>query len=112
MQAPAPGTPWPESAMTAPPPDPAGWITQQFPGWQAWASQTGRWWAKHDGALTAGQADAGCLHLLHTYSPEELAARLREQETLRRQHAARATTSTWPDATAAPTRRPGRSWQH
>lgn len=111
MIAAAPGTPWPESAMTASPPDPAGLITQQFPGWRAWASQTGRWWAKHDGALTAGQADAGCLHLLHGYSPEELAARVREQETLR-QHAAGATASTWAGSTAAPSRRPGRNWQH
>jgi hypothetical protein len=110
MHAPAPGTPWPASAMTASPPDPAGLISQQFPGWRAWVSQTGRWWAKHDGALTAGQADAGCLHLLHTYSPEELAARVREQEILR-QHADEATASSWPDPTAAPARRPGRNWQ-
>jgi hypothetical protein len=106
MHAPAPGTPRPESAMTAPPPDPAGLITQQFPGWQAWASRTGRWWARHDGALTAGQADAGCLHLLHGYSPEELATRVREQETLR-QHADEVTASPWPGAT----RRPGRNWR-
>jgi hypothetical protein len=105
MHAPAPGTPRPASAI--PPPDPAGWITQQFPGWRAWVSQTGRWWAKHDMALTAGQADAGCLHLLHTYSPEELAARVREQEILRRQHAA---ASTGPDDNT-PARRPGRNWQ-
>lgn len=112
MHAPAPGTPRPDSAAKATPPDPAGWITQQFPGWQAWASQTGRWWAKHDGALTASQAGAGCLELLHGYSPEDLAARVREQESLRLQHTTPASTGTPPGITSAPARRPGRSWQH
>lgn len=106
MYAPAPGTPRPASSMTGSPPDPASLISQQFPGWRAWVSQTGRWWAKHDGDLTAGQADAGCLHLLHTYSSEDLADRVREQETLR-QHADEAA-STWPDTA----RRPGRNWHH
>jgi hypothetical protein len=110
MHAAAPGNGWPESATTASPPDPAGLITQQFPGWRAWASQTGRWWAKHDGVLTAGQADAGCQFLLHGYSPEELAGRVREQETLR-QHADEAATSRWLDVPTAPGRRPGRNWQ-
>ncbi|MEP7022807.1 MAG: hypothetical protein ABJB47_03140 [Actinomycetota bacterium] len=73
--------------------DPAVWVSEQFPGWRAWASQTGRWWAMHDADLTASQAAAGCLPLLHTYSPETLATRLREQETLRRQHPAPAATA-------------------
>src|ERR1700753_1510922 len=105
MHAPAPGTPWPASARPTSPPDPVGLISQQFPGWRAGGSQTGRGWAKHDAALTAGHADAGCQHLLHSYSPEGLAARVREQEALR-QHADEATAGQWSDIPATASRRP------
>ncbi|MEP7023815.1 MAG: hypothetical protein ABJB47_08390 [Actinomycetota bacterium] len=50
----------------------------EFPGWRAWISQTGTWWAIRDSILTAGQVSAGCLPLLHAdtgeLSPAELTA--------------------------------------
>lgn len=74
--------------MTAPCPDPAAWISERFPGWRGWVSQSGRWWAMHAGALTARQVGSGCLPLLHAEDRDGLAARIREQEILRNQHPA------------------------
>jgi hypothetical protein len=60
-------------------------IGARFPGWRAWISQTGRWWAIRDTTLTAAQISAGCLPLLHADNGEHLVARIGEQETLRGQ---------------------------
>lgn len=72
--------------MTGVSPDPAGWIGESYPGWRAWVSQTGRWWAMHDAVLSRGQTDAGCLPLLWAEDSDQLAARIQEQNALRRLH--------------------------
>lgn len=90
--------------MTAPL-DPAGWISSRFPGWRGWVSQTGRWWAMDESALTAGQVSAGCLPLLHAEDAAALAARIQAQETLRHQHPAHRLISL-PDNGI----QPGRGW--
>jgi hypothetical protein len=68
--------------------DSAEWISEQYPGWRAWVSQTGRWWAIYEQVLTAGQVSCGCLPLLQAEDRDGLAGRIREQETLRTQHPA------------------------
>jgi len=74
--------------MTSASGDPAGWIGERLPGWRAWVSQTGRWWAMHDAVLTRGQTDAGCLPLLWADDGDHLAARIQEQDALRQLHPA------------------------
>lgn len=81
--------------------DPAEWISGQYPGWRAWVSQTGRWWAIYDQILTAGQVSSGCLPLLQAEDGDKLADRIREQETLRAQHPTqRLADSRWPPGRA------------
>jgi hypothetical protein len=74
--------------MTGGSPDPAGQIGDSFPGWRAWVSQTGRWWAMHDAVLSRGQTATGCLPLLWAEDGDQLAARIQEQEALRGLHPA------------------------
>jgi hypothetical protein len=90
--------------MSAPSPDPAAWVAEQFPGWRAWASQTGRWWAIPAAAATTGVASAGSRPLFHASSAEALAARITEQEARRTEPPA-----SWPGGPSR--RRPGRSWR-
>jgi hypothetical protein len=88
--------------------DPVARIGEDFPGWRAWVSATGRWWAMYDAVLAPGQVSAGCLPLLHAEDMDKLAARIREQDILRAQHPAQRLLS-WPGDNSLPDHRPGRS---
>lgn len=92
--------------MTTPPRGP-GLVAGDIPGWQPWISSTGRWWAACQHTLTRRQLHAGCQPLVYGSTQEELATRIRDQETLRTQHPAQ------PPGTLAgpglPRRRPGRN---
>lgn len=57
-------------------------IQREFPDWSIWCSDAGRWYATRHVAPTAEQADAGCDHTVDADTPEDLAARLAEQERL------------------------------
>lgn len=61
-------------------PDPNVAIRDQFPGWNAWISSTGRWWAIRKAILTAGQVADGSLPLLHAEDQAGLTRRIQEQE--------------------------------
>ena len=52
-------------------------------GWSTWVSQTGRWWAVHDQALSASEVAAGCRPVLYAEDYEALAERISEQDKLR-----------------------------
>jgi hypothetical protein len=54
-------------------------------GWSTWVSQTGRWWAVHDQALSAGELAAGCRPVLYAEDSAALAERISEQDRLRAQ---------------------------
>lgn len=55
-------------------------IEADFPRWQAWVSDTGRWWAAVRSTLTPGQIAAGCVSFLRALDADELIQRIREQE--------------------------------
>jgi hypothetical protein len=57
-------------------------IEAEFPRWQVWISDTGRWWAALRPALTPGQTAAGCVPYLRAADRDELLLRVREQEDL------------------------------
>ena len=50
--------------------------------WRAWLSDTGQWWAARTRTLTAQESSAGCIPHLRADDPDELIARIREQESL------------------------------
>ncbi|MGH3155407.1 MAG: hypothetical protein ACRDNF_02350 [Streptosporangiaceae bacterium] len=50
--------------------------------WGVWLSDTGRWWASRRGSLSAADLTAGAVPFLRADTPEELAERIEEQETL------------------------------
>lgn len=54
-------------------------------GWSTWVSQTGRWWAVHDQALSASELAAGCRPVLYAEDFAALAERISEQDRLRAQ---------------------------
>jgi hypothetical protein len=54
-----------------------------IPGWKLWVSASGRHWAMREDVLSPGQIADGSLPLLHAEDAAALAARIREQETLR-----------------------------
>lgn len=54
-------------------------------GWSTWVSQTGRWWAVHDQALSASELAAGCRPVLYAEDFAALAERITEQDRLRAQ---------------------------
>ena len=72
--------------MTAPPPAPGKLTEAVLPDWEPWVSTTGRWWAAYRSVLTRQEISAGCTPLVYAGDAEGLAARIREQETLRRQN--------------------------
>ena len=57
----------------------------QGAGWSTWVSQTGRWWAVHDQALSASEVAAGCRPVLYAEDFEALAERISQQDKLRAQ---------------------------
>jgi hypothetical protein len=57
----------------------------QGAGWSTWVSQTGRWWAVHDQALSASELAAGCRPVLYAEDFEALSERISEQDKLRAQ---------------------------
>jgi hypothetical protein len=57
----------------------------QGAGWSTWVSQTGRWWAVHDQALSASELAAGCRPVLYAEDFAVLAERISEQDRLRAQ---------------------------
>ena len=57
----------------------------QGAGWSTWVSQTGRWWAVHDQALSASEVAAGCRPVLYAEDFAALAERISEQNRLRAQ---------------------------
>ena len=54
-------------------------------GWSTWVSQTGRWWAVHDQALSPGELAAGCRLVLYAEDFATLTGRICEQDKLRGQ---------------------------
>lgn len=50
--------------------------------WGVWLSDTGWWWTARTRTLTARELGAGCLPYIHDDSLQELAARIREQDSL------------------------------
>jgi len=54
-------------------------------GWSTWVSQTGRWWAVHDQALSASELEAGCRPVLYAEDFAALAERISQQDRLRSQ---------------------------
>ena len=52
-------------------------------GWSTWVSQTGRWWAVHDQALSASEVAAGCRPVLFAEDFAALAERISQQDKLR-----------------------------
>jgi len=54
-------------------------------GWSTSVSQTGRWWAVHDQALSASEVAAGCRPVLYAEDFEALAERISQQDKLRAQ---------------------------
>ena len=54
-------------------------------GWSTWVSQTGRWWAVHDQALSESEVAAGCRPVLYAEDFAALTERIGEQDKLRAQ---------------------------
>ncbi|WP_148086289.1 hypothetical protein [Actinocorallia herbida] len=54
-------------------------IETDFPGWRAWRSGTGRWWAFRTASrpLSIDQLRAGCRLLVHADTPAELRVQIR-----------------------------------
>jgi hypothetical protein len=50
--------------------------------WGVWLSDTGRWWASRRDCLSAADLTAGAMPFLRADTPEELAERIEEQQTL------------------------------
>jgi len=69
------------------PPDHIAAIRQQFPGWNLWLSDTGRWWAFRKVELTAADVAAGCAPFLHADDPETLTRQISAQGARRQQPA-------------------------
>lgn len=51
--------------------------------WAVWLSDTGRWWAARTRALTNEEINAGCAPYIRAETPDELTARLHQQDKLR-----------------------------
>jgi hypothetical protein len=67
----------------------AAGIEAEFDGrWGAWLSDTGQWWAARTQALSAEDLAAGCVPYLQAGSPDELRARIRDEEALATRHRA------------------------
>ncbi len=62
----------------------ANMIEAAFGGrWAVWLSETGRWWGTRTTALTSEEVNAGCVPFVQAETPDELTARLHQQEGLR-----------------------------
>jgi hypothetical protein len=48
--------------------------------WAVWLSDTGTWWAARTAGLTAAQATPGCVPFLRADTPDELTARIGQQD--------------------------------
>jgi hypothetical protein len=58
-------------------------IERRFDGrWGIWLSDTQRWWASRRGSLTSQQRNAGCVPYVHADTPEDLIARIQQQDEL------------------------------
>lgn len=55
-------------------------IQREFPDWRIWCSDAGCWYATRYVAPTKAQVNAGCAYTVDADTPEELVARLAEQE--------------------------------
>ncbi|TDD63697.1 hypothetical protein E1293_42605 [Actinomadura darangshiensis] len=54
-------------------------IEGEYPGWQVWRSDAGRWYATRSGDLTDAQLQAGCAMTVAADDPEGLRGLLAEQ---------------------------------
>jgi hypothetical protein len=54
-------------------------IEGEFPGWQVWRSDAGRWYATRSGDLTDAQLRAGCAMTVAADDPEGLRRLLFDQ---------------------------------
>ncbi|MEU8342283.1 hypothetical protein SAMN05443665_1023125 [Actinomadura meyerae] len=55
-------------------------IEGEFPGWQVWRSDAGRWYATRSGDLTDAELQAGCAMTVAADDAEGLRRLLAEQE--------------------------------